>query len=456
MLKRIVTVLFVFLLILTPVAAFADSEEDASYKVEKKDGGTYITVWGIETYKLYSDLSEKNIKVKSDFVQGEIIADEFLDEIDTSVAGRKAFGIKAEKEGYYAVVYSSKDNIEISCTVREGVDKNVEGIFKNDVQIYEGKRITGNFFKMAENESEYVTVTEYGSGEYEIGFVFLGDKITDVKAGGELIYPYAAEAYDADEMNERAKGVDLYPDTLLTFSLGKTVRTCIFSHTDFDAQYNKPLKAQTEILGEKFDFDVTLIKIESLVKDISLPPDFVPSFTLTFDGCILNQKFPQYIAVEFTDGTKKNIGFNDWITLPNGKNYQVRAEYSCNYGEGEHQSEFPFVYTFDGLIYKEVSVKPDCLSVSNTLSEISDKSKSEVEFGLRILSAGVEDYTKADGLKFVFSPVKNIIDGCRFYFNFSSPFNGILLFLIAFSPVILLILIVLAVIFIIKAKKHKK
>lgn len=453
--KKIISVLFAFLLMLTPLTVFADFEEDASYKIEKKDDGTYITVWGLETYKLYSDLSEEKIKVKSDFVQGEIIADDFLDEIDTSVAGRKAFGIKAEKAGYYAVVYNSKDDIELGCSVRESLNKDIEGIFKDDIQFYDGIRVGGNIFKMAEGESEYVTVTEYGSGEYEIGFTYLGEKITGVKSGGALIYPYGPEAYDAADMNEGAKGVDLYPNILLTFSLGKTLKTSNFSHTDCDAEYDKPLKAQTEILGEKYDFDVTLIKAESLVKNISLPPDFAPSFTLSFDGCIYNQKFPEYFAVEFADGTKKNIGSGDWVTLSNGKNYQVRAEYECNYGDGENQSEYPFVYTFDGLVYGETPVKPDCEKLSKTLSDIIEKSRNDLFFGIRIFKDGGEDLTKADAVRYMLSFPKTVTDGCRYYFNFSHIFDGIALLLIAFSPLILIVLLVLAVIFIKRAKKHK-
>lgn len=449
--KKFASFLFVVLFAVFSLNAFAVDGEEPSYIENKDKNPMTITLWSTDEYTYAFDLTEEFQTVKSSYVQGEEVYNEASEETDdTSVTGRKCFGLNAEKGGYYAVVYEGPVSIVSNTEVRKAEDDKTEGLFKEKAEIFNEKNYTcGIIFKMKANEKEYVLADETAEGEYSVKYIYLGEKILSAECAGPLIYEYDTCNAEAYENDKPIPVVEMYPFVNVQFSSGEAVIIQPFVQAK-NAEPEKDASAEITVFGEKYPVTISFVKMADMVKEIALPDGFKPACTINFDGVITNYKYPEYVAVKLTNGETIKAKRNESVVLPNGRSYDLWAEYDTA-EEGVLTNNVSFKYCLNGMDEKEIAVKPNIFPLKDTFKDILKKSKADMKFGIKILKGEGEDYTKKDGFSFLASYPRQIINGVKCYALFGEYLNAALIALIGIAPLLLI-----AVIIIISAVSKKK
>lgn len=454
--KKAFVLLFVFLFALMPLTAFAENGEEPSYVENKGKNPMTITLWSCDEYTYAFELTTEFQSLTSDYIQGEEVYDEGSEEfIDTSVIGRKCFGITAEKAGYYGIVFENPDSVVETCSVHKADDDNFEGIFKDRIEIIdENNFFYGIVFNMKANEKEYAFIDEIANGNYSVKYVYFGDKIVSAETDGPLVYEYdtySAEGYEGDEC---FPVTEMYPNVNIKFSSGKTAKICTMVQTR-DTKTSGTVDAEIPVFDEKFPIKVSYIKAEDLVTSISLPDGFEPNCVISYDGVVSDYTYPDYILVKPKNGEAFKAQRNDHMVLSNGRSYDLWTEYYIE-EEGVLTNEISFSYSLNGISENEIKVTPETKSVFVTFKEVLKNSKANIKIGIKILKGKAGDWTKEDGYRFITSYPTQMKNAVKYYAFFGEYFSAAVMFLIAVLPLILLAVLIIIILLKVKKKRKKK
>lgn len=451
--KKVFSILVLLVISVFPLSVFADDVESNN---NKADNPTTFTLWDYDTYYYSFGVTTEYKPVSSLYIEGKEYYDESSEEwYDSSVIGRHYFDITADEEGYYAVMFSDPQHVVSASRIQKDTDDTSEGVFKNTETILDDSGYEcGIVFEMRQNESEYIFIDEGETGSYSIKYVYLGDSITSVNSAGPLVYGF--DSYKAEAYTDDGKSVDvmeMYPHIDVTFSDGMTVKLMSFAQCT-ELGEKERVTVQVNVLDEKYDIDIVYIRPENLVSDVYLPDGFVPSCRVSYDGSLSDYIYPDYAVAVLNDGKKINIKRNDNVVLPNGRGYDFCIEYNTD-EEGMLSKNAYFTYSLNGFFESKTAFVPDCESVSLTLKKVISESKSEMKFGKSILKGKAGDWTKQDGIYFLFSFPRQMINAIRYYFLFGEYLNGLTVMLIFAVPPVIIIVIAVAII-ILNKKKHNK
>lgn len=454
--KKSLTFLISLLLFALPLCAFADGAE---YQVKQSGNKPVsVTLWGTEEYAFEFNLKEDYQSVTSAFIPGEEYYDEGSEEsYDTSVPGKKCFGIEAKNGGYYALLYDDPHGAVFKSLAKKADDDPIEGLFKDKADVLnENNLICGIIFKMEPGETGFAFIDEQGEGEYRVKCIYLGDKILSAKAAGPLLYSRYTDAYaSVDYCDNTAFDVtEMYPHVELTFSEGRVLKISAFSRTK-DLRTEGTVKANITVIDESFDIDVTYITADKLAKGLCMPKGFAPACTITYNGIIGNLQFPEYGLLTTPEGKEIRIQRGDSVILSNGRSYDFWAEYSTP-EEGVLTDTVTFSYSLLGISENEINFTPACFPVKETLSAVISESKSDFKKAQKIISGEYCDYTKKEARFFALSFPRQIISAVKYYALFGKIPQAASVALFGLFPLLLPAAIIIALIVTARRKKFPK
>lgn len=409
--------------------------------------------WGMEDFVYSGEADEMGLEITSSYVQGEEYYDEEIGEYDDStVIGQHSCSITADKAGYYALLWESDNNIISTVWVHRGDSDPDDGTYKDSEYIYDKENhICGVFFYMSEGEREYAAITEGAEGSYSIKLAYLG-KIENAESDDVLIRNTSDAYYD-----EEYAGIVIYPYVNVSFSEGQIckIQSYAISESSINSQ---TLEADVKITGESFHISVSLTDAEKLIESISFPEGFTPSCIERWNGTVYNEIQPDYMIVTLTDGQVIKLKNMEELILQNGRSYTACWNYDIGNEDGEIMTKMSFEADVIGETQKELVFRPKADSIKNTLADISKQYKRNAEFGWNLLTGkkSYEDYSKRDGIRYIFSIFRMMTRACEYYKTMEINYIAFtLLTAVLFASPILIIALPIIMIILIKKSKKK-
>lgn len=226
------------------------------------------------------------------------------------------YTFNCEKPGFYSFICSDENSVWV------GIPEKVEdGIAYNEV----------NNISMYP-ESEYIIIHYIPEGENIIGLdiidvgennelkiEYLGESLTSIDVGDELIFGDKLEFYLDDEDKFLAY---MNADYEMVFSNGKTFSDSYIEFTFDKEPVNGKNSLEIEILGQKSVLNVTGYYPDYFIKDISVSnPEKFAYVVQYYDSLDFIDSDGETVTVTLSDGTTQSFVYGSdshTVTLPNG------------------------------------------------------------------------------------------------------------------------------------------
>lgn len=301
------------------------------------------------------------------------------------------FDISIPSDGYYLLKYG---------TPHTDMCAEIVNTFDYTETIYEDYMIQRVYCLEKGNYELNVDIYSTAADVF-VYWEFLGENITDISYGYDLIYDCDFWIYD--EYNGK-QYFATYADAIISFSSGKEYRLNKgFLTGTIDSEYSEGSNNLTiAFLGKSFSTIANIYPISNYIEDISISniESYYDDWKVYFNDYDCVYPYGEIITVTFTDSSTKNFTYDSSntidITIPNGGCYELYI--FANYDPYENNNNLDCHYDIyvSGVIVKSYHFEGTKASAIENIDSFRNQLNDILNFITENISQLFSGFTNGD------------------------------------------------------------